>query len=339
MTVGAMRRFLTQVGKSYYKSDDFLAEQELMRRHGILCTAISQFGIGFLSVFMLADHVEIHTRPVGAKDHPDKTKADWQETERFPFRADIHGPHGLIAFYPEAVSQTGTTVKLWLKKRLSDASQEQFFLPPWDRELVLARLRQEFYERDLSDEQEAAREKLESDAGVALLCEPAFEIGRFIVWPLYPVELGPAGGSIVLDQAFHFRELMPLDAQALDQRARELGEEIPELASTGWQCCDWTDEHRTDVGVEGTGSRVRLVAPMPLGKPDKPVLPTAWSAESDYLPSGKPRHLLTTCADAQLPDGETRYQCLVNGVRIVPGFIPSDEDRDCHLAPVIASFP
>jgi hypothetical protein len=101
MTIGTMRRFLTQVGKSYYKSDDFRAEQNLMRRHGILCTAISQFGIGFLSVFMLADHVEIHTRPIGATDRPDRTRPDWQESQRFPFRAEIHGPHGLLAFYPD----------------------------------------------------------------------------------------------------------------------------------------------------------------------------------------------------------------------------------------------
>ncbi|MFM8724281.1 MAG: hypothetical protein ACKON9_04065, partial [Planctomycetaceae bacterium] len=329
MTIDTMRRFLTQVGKSYYKSDDFRAEQNLMRRHDILCTAISQFGIGFLSVFMLADHVEIHTRPIGAPDRPDRTRSDWQESQRFPFRADIHGPHGLLAFYPDHnIPRPGTTVTVWLKPG--------FKLADWDRDLVIARLKQEFYQKDLykSDQERLQAIKNTPSAGAQLL-DPAFEISRFIVWPLYPVHLGPSSGSIVLDDCFHFQELVPLDAEALRGKATEWGEEIPEAVRCGWQRCEWTDRQTGLRGAEGTGTRIRLVTPQPDGQLANVMTLNQWGQLPDALPSGKSRSCLATFAEPQLPAPQWRYQCLVNGVRIVPGFIPANSERDCLLPMIL----
>ena len=331
MTVGTLRRFLTQVGKSYYKSDDFHAEQELMRRHGILCTAISQFGIGFLSVFMLADHVEIHTRPLGAEDQPpSRERDDLMETGFFPFRADIHGPHGLLAFYPDpSITQPGTCVTLWLK--------DSFVLADWDREMVLARLKKEFYESEIPSE--LRKQQSRAQKGVASgkqWLEPAFEIGRFIVWPLSPIHLGPQENPIRLDDRFHFRELVPLNTTALAAKAKEWDEEIPEASHADWGFCEWTDHQLGPNGAEGTGTRIRMVTVQP--KEDLATAPTPqrWSELPDVmLRSGKARSSLAVFAEPQLPGPDARYQCLVNGVRIVPGLVPSISERDCQLPEIL----
>ncbi len=334
MTVGTMRRFLTQIGKSYYKSDDFRAEQELMRRNGILCTAISQFGIGFLSVFMLADEVTIYTRPVGVTNEQPPADAALQETARFPFRAEIHGPHGLLAFYPDGKAKLpGTEVTIWLK--------DDFVLSDWDRDVLIARLRNEFYERKLPSETKAVLEQRQKEVSAPKqLLDPGFEISRFIVWPLYPVKLALATQTnpLVLDDSFHHRELVPLDRKALKAKADEWEHTIPEIADTDWQVCDWTDQWSAPGGIEGTGSRIRLIGPHPESNSGS-FTPAEWTALSEYLPSGQPRLLLGSFAEPQLPKPMTRYQCLVNGVRIVPGFVPRNSERDCKLPSVIQHLP
>lgn len=54
MTLDVIRRHFLRVGDSYYRSAEF-------RRRCPRYTAISQFGIGFLTAFMIADHVEVLT--------------------------------------------------------------------------------------------------------------------------------------------------------------------------------------------------------------------------------------------------------------------------------------
>lgn len=332
MTVGTMRKFLTQIGKSYYKSDDFRAEQEMMRRHGILCNAISQFGIGFLSVFMLADHVTIHTRPVGAED---KAPADprKQETERFPFCAEIHGPHGLLAFYPDsAIRRSGTTVTVWLK--------DEFVLSPWNRDQLLTRLRTEFYEIDVPKRIKDLEEESAPSAKPARILDPGFEIGRFIVWPLYPVRLGPQGSSsLVLSDAFHFHELVPLDVRKIRAESKSWAFDCPEIDALSWQTCDWLDETGTANGITGTGSRIRVVVPHPHGSIEHSLSPNELGRIPDHLPSQLPRITLFGVAERTLPSVSNRFQCLVNGVRIVPGLIPSGSARDCQLVPILKQMP
>lgn len=326
MTVGTMRRFLTQIGKSYYKSDDFRAEQELMRRHGILCTAISQFGIGFLSVFMLADHVEIFTRPLGARDTPDHTQYDWEAQGRFPFRAVIHGPHGLLAFYPHAGPETsdpGTTVRLWLK--------ENYILPKWNRNLVIAQLKEELYEVRLNWAIEQEIKKLAPDGNGRQVCDPAFEIAKYIVWPLHPVHLGPSDTPIILNDSFHLSELAPINHDLLSENAQECRENTRITKNVNWQTCDWVD------GV--TGSRIRVVAAKPDGDPCKPLPLKQWSSPFDTIEEDGNAVAANALVNRQLPDAHLRYQCLVNGIRIIPGFLPSTDKRDCQLPLVVEQLP
>jgi hypothetical protein len=109
---------------------------------------------------------------------------------------------------------------------------------------VISRLKKEFYSQSLStadDERlEAVRQSLPADQQ---RLDPAFEISRFVVWPLYPVHLGPSSSEIVLDDRFHFETLVPFDARALSRKAEEWGEVIPEAVQCNWELCEWTD-HR-----------------------------------------------------------------------------------------------
>lgn len=55
MSTFIIRNYLTVAGKSFYQSEDF-------KKLGVKMDPISRFGIGILSCFMVADHVEIITR-------------------------------------------------------------------------------------------------------------------------------------------------------------------------------------------------------------------------------------------------------------------------------------
>ena len=147
---------------------------------------------------MLADEVTGPARPVGVfADRPPADPAA-QRPIAFP-SAPSHGPHGLLAFYPDSESVPGTTVTIWLKKNI---------VLHWNRDVLIERLRQEFYERELPEETTTVLEQQREarDEGQQLL-DPGFEIGRFIVWPLYPVENSPvdSAASLVIDDSFRRR--------------------------------------------------------------------------------------------------------------------------------------
>ncbi len=54
-------RYFLKVGRSYYNSSDFNQTRVDLRRRALDFAPVSEFGIGFLSVFLLADHAEIET--------------------------------------------------------------------------------------------------------------------------------------------------------------------------------------------------------------------------------------------------------------------------------------
>ena len=54
--------FLTRVGQSYYRSPFFEQERTRFRQADVDFDPCSQFGIGFISCFMLGDHITIETR-------------------------------------------------------------------------------------------------------------------------------------------------------------------------------------------------------------------------------------------------------------------------------------
>lgn len=91
-----VRRYLLQVGRSYYTTEDF------RRNYGFVPT--SHFGVGFLSVFGVSDHVMVETLREGATDG---------------LRLTLTGPRNYILFEKASRTVTGTTVELILNRALA----------------------------------------------------------------------------------------------------------------------------------------------------------------------------------------------------------------------------
>lgn len=62
-----VENYFMRVGRSYYVSAEFDLERQRLSQHGVELEATSQFGIGILSVFLVADRFEVETYRVG---HP-----------------------------------------------------------------------------------------------------------------------------------------------------------------------------------------------------------------------------------------------------------------------------
>jgi molecular chaperone HtpG len=95
MDADIVRRFLLQVGKSYYGTEDF--------RRQFAFTPSSRFGIGFLSVFAESEHVEIETfKPTSASG-------------REPIALTITGPRNYLLISRCARVRAGTVVRVRLR--------------------------------------------------------------------------------------------------------------------------------------------------------------------------------------------------------------------------------
>ena len=62
-----VEEYFMRVGRSYYRSPEFDVERQRLRAKGIELDATSQFGIGILSCFMVADRFEVETYKSGSK--------------------------------------------------------------------------------------------------------------------------------------------------------------------------------------------------------------------------------------------------------------------------------
>jgi hypothetical protein len=67
MSRATIENYFMRVGRSYYRSNEFQAERRRLREKGVELEATSQFGIGFLSCFMVADRIEIETYRRGSE--------------------------------------------------------------------------------------------------------------------------------------------------------------------------------------------------------------------------------------------------------------------------------
>lgn len=247
MSLDTLKKYLTQVGQSFYTSRTFDEQRhEMLHNHRLLCTPISQFGIGFLAVFMLTDHVEIITR----------------KSDKEKWKIDIHGPHSFMKLTPllsGGPERTGTWVKIWLKEGITFEKFE------WAS--FVSRLRRYFY----------AAEK-EEDRSDSKKIDPAWAIARSVVWPLHPVVLFPPDGDYVpnsdgvplegvpeemkkgikLDGKFHSHYLLPKQELKPSLFRPWFGNE-PKARS--WNPLDWIDgpeDNPQDILRTPTGSQVRI---------------------------------------------------------------------------------
>ena len=95
--------FLTNAGRSYYRSPEFAQQRIGFRENGVDFDPCSQFGIGFMSCFMFGDHINIKTR----RDYgPGRNYGE-------PLEIEISGLGGLLVIRDGKVDQpVGTSVEI-----------------------------------------------------------------------------------------------------------------------------------------------------------------------------------------------------------------------------------
>ena len=242
MTKAALIKYLTQIGKSFYKSPEFARERAEFERNQLLCTTISQFGIGFLSSFMLADDIEVYTRAKIRDEHGAETTEGW--------RIEISGTSGLMALYPlkddlNGLTTSGTTVTLWLKNEREFAE--------YDYSSLAQNLSDYFF-----------GESYRSIDGF----DPAWAICRRIVWPRFSVKLHPPDSSPMVvvdpDGIFYTSAIIP----RLPKNQAQSGEKnaLPQYTNQlAWIVIDWVDSEWRDAegnDIVPTGTRVRRMLPI-----------------------------------------------------------------------------
>ena len=103
MDEAVVRNFLTNAGRSYYRSPEFEQQRIGFQDNGVDFDPCSQFGIGFMSCFMFGDHINIKTR----RDYgPGRGYGD-------PLEIEISGLGGLLVIRDGKVDQpVGTSVEI-----------------------------------------------------------------------------------------------------------------------------------------------------------------------------------------------------------------------------------
>ncbi|MDT4328452.1 HD domain-containing protein [Methylomonas sp. MED-D] len=128
MDENIVTRFFTKAGRSFYRSPDYERERVAFRKKGIDFDPCSQFGIGFMSCFMLGDRIRIETR----RDYGQGKS--WGK----PLVIEINGLGGLIIIRNGLDSQEiGTTVTITSRKKPS-------FLDRWADNVKLATVLKHF---------------------------------------------------------------------------------------------------------------------------------------------------------------------------------------------------
>lgn len=117
-------KFLTNVGRSFYRSPFFEQERNRLRAHGADFDPCSRFGIGFMSCFMIGDHIEIETR----RDYgPGKAHGR-------PWKVEINGLSGMVVMREGAKEQAvGTTVTIF-------GREPQLLVDGWSDRIQLVKL-------------------------------------------------------------------------------------------------------------------------------------------------------------------------------------------------------
>jgi hypothetical protein len=105
MGVRELTDTFTQAGRRFVDTPEFIEEQAEWLAHDVRLYANSQFGIGVLSYFMLADDFEVETRRMDRRGQPGEA-----------LNAAISGSGSLILLRSSSCEQSGTRVRLYLSR-------------------------------------------------------------------------------------------------------------------------------------------------------------------------------------------------------------------------------
>jgi len=290
MSADIVQRHFTQIGKSYYRSPEFRREQSEMRAKGLLLSPVSEFGIGVLSCFMIAERVSVRTHPGTGQD-------------RRPIDLEISGPGSLFWTKPGTRQRQGTEVTLWLRK--SNKGEPIVFEEDW--EVCQRELRREFRYEQSNDELK----------GLAVGVIAA----AHVVWPKYPISI--QNWKHRIDDRFHLDYLSPLSTHQLIPHAKDEGISEDRLGQVTWAAYEWVDNE----GSEATESRVRLWFPQhiaPTSVNDLPVDPPAGSAAIPFW------ELAFLVEKSLGRFADLRTLTLVGGIRVVNNVVLVPELPLCH---------
>jgi len=296
MTPEDLRKYFTQVGKSYYRSHEYNRERQAFRDAGEHCSPISIFGIGILSCFMIADRIRVRTRPGGWSNGDTR-----EERTRTDFT--IYGPGSLFWMNEGTLDHQGTEVRIYLKPE---------FTLCHDPETVWEVLCREF-----SPTMDTLVGSSDYPGGGEVV-DPALVAVRYFAWPTHAIRIAPPEHEeILLTEELHAEELAGIDSRWVRESASEWGFP-PERLGQGaqWAWWDWVDRGHT-------GSRIRLWYPahdgrrspaFPADAGSKTLLPLSDLAslvEPQLRTSGRFRWLVKGVA---VPDAEA----LTEGIRVLP---------------------
>ncbi len=252
MTFEVVKRYFTQIGKSYYQSPEYSRERALMREFQLPVSEISQFGIGILSCFMLADLVEIWTCPAGVN-----------QEQRQPHHLKIWGPDGL--FWHEEILNSangcGTLIRLWLR------AGTEVGCDPYN---LISDLQNYHFSEEHSHRNQYAAQITDGRTVV----DPLRAIWSVVSWPRYPIHFTSSFSvdsdeledldeeifdALLLDDTAVLRVLANVPCYDIEDRLCGLvGSEdcqlLDTMSSTSWRIWDWEDLL--------TASRVRIAAPI-----------------------------------------------------------------------------
>lgn len=108
MDENIVNSYLTKAGRSYYKSPEFQQIRLELLHKGIDFNPCSQFGIGFMSCFMLGDEIHIHTR----RDY------GHGKMQGIPLVIEMNGISGILLIKKGNDSQpVGTTIRIIGKEK------------------------------------------------------------------------------------------------------------------------------------------------------------------------------------------------------------------------------
>lgn len=108
MDESIIQRFLVHAGRSYYRSPEFKQERLSFARVNADFDPCARFGIGFMSCFMLGDHIVIRTRR-----YHGSSKGHGQ-----PLIVEINGLGSLVVFRPgDSHQPAGTSITIYGRRK------------------------------------------------------------------------------------------------------------------------------------------------------------------------------------------------------------------------------
>ena len=108
MTMDIIKNYLLRIGNSYYKSDEFRRKNA---HWGDAVAPVSEFGIGLLSCYMIADRIDVITRHYTAVAGEKPIWISMTDDDDFGYQRETNW------FQENELGDHGTIVKLYLKEK------------------------------------------------------------------------------------------------------------------------------------------------------------------------------------------------------------------------------